>query len=180
MPDPRYRQIADDRRQKIESGVLPHGAQLPTELELGEQYDASRNAVRDAVKLLTTRGLVETRPGQGTFVVRKIGPFVTILDLRSGFGEAAGTAYAAEVKARMRVPDVADPRIEIHQAAGTVASELELPDNSSVVSRDQRAFDEHRQPLRLTVSVYPADRNQFDVNGGRVPVDTTRLPTTNG
>ena len=77
--DPMYRQIAADLRGKIEAGELPRGAQLPTEIELRDQYEASRNTVRDAVKWLITRGLVETRPGQGTFVVEKITPFVSTL-----------------------------------------------------------------------------------------------------
>jgi GntR family transcriptional regulator len=79
MPEPMYRQIAEDLRGKIERGKIAQGAQLPTEIELMEQYDASRNTVRDAIKLLTARDLVETRPGQGTFVVEKINPFVTTL-----------------------------------------------------------------------------------------------------
>ena len=74
---PMYRQIAEDLREKIESGAVPRGSQLPTELELREQYDASRNTIRDAIKLLISRGMVETRPGQGTFVVEKIDPFIT-------------------------------------------------------------------------------------------------------
>ena len=43
MPDPMYRRIAEDLRDKIESGALPRGSQLPTEIELRERYDASRN-----------------------------------------------------------------------------------------------------------------------------------------
>src|SRR3984893_7442574 len=89
---PVYRLLADDLRKKIESGELGHGTQLPTELELREQYDASRNTVRDAVKLLLTRGLVETRPGQGTFVVQTIDPFITTLDSVTGVG-GEGDAY---------------------------------------------------------------------------------------
>ncbi len=58
---------------------LKPGQQLRTEIELREHYGASRNTVRDAIKWLTSLGLVETRPGQGTFVVRKIDPFVTAL-----------------------------------------------------------------------------------------------------
>ena len=58
---------------------LKPGQQLETEIELRERYGASRNTVRDAIKLLTTLSLVETRPGQGTFVVNKIDPFVTTL-----------------------------------------------------------------------------------------------------
>lgn len=34
MPEPMYRQIADDLREQIESGTLARGSQLPTELEL--------------------------------------------------------------------------------------------------------------------------------------------------
>ncbi len=50
MTEPIYRQIADDLRGKIESDEIAHGAQLPTEIELMDQYDASRNTVRDAIK----------------------------------------------------------------------------------------------------------------------------------
>ena len=79
MANPMYRQIAEDLREQIDSGTLTPGQQLPTELELREQYSASRNTVRDAIKWLINLGLVETRPGQGTFVVEKIDPFVTTL-----------------------------------------------------------------------------------------------------
>ena len=71
MADPMYRQIADDLRRQIEDGELTPSSQLLTELELREKYNASRNTIRDAIKWLITRGLVETRPGQGTFVVQK-------------------------------------------------------------------------------------------------------------
>ena len=79
MVDPMYRQIAEDLRRQIEDGELLPGDQLRTELELREKYNASRNTVRDAIKWLITRGMVETRPGQGTFVVQRIIPFVTTL-----------------------------------------------------------------------------------------------------
>jgi GntR family transcriptional regulator len=252
-----YRRIADDLRDEIESGVLPHGSQLPTEIELRERYDASRNTVRDAVKWLITRGLLETRPGQGTFLVEKIVPFVTQLtgDPRIGRDDE-GPVYVAEVQATLRKPTSTQPRVEIQQAVGEVHSQLKLSDNSTVVSRHQQryidgtpwalqtsfyplnmvergatkliqasninegavaylgtalglsqvgyrdritvrapdsnetafaklpddgrvavfevqrvAFDDHGQPFRLTLSVYPTDRNQFTVSVGLVPDD---------
>src|SRR5580704_15573312 len=79
MANPVYRQIAEDLREQIESGQLKPGQQLRTEIELREHYSASRNTVRDAIKLLTTLGLVETRPGQGTFVVQTMEPYITTL-----------------------------------------------------------------------------------------------------
>ena len=74
---PMYQQIAEKLRARIEAGELAPGAQLPTELELRDQYSSSRNTIRDAIKRLTSQGLVETRPGQGTFVTPRVDPFVT-------------------------------------------------------------------------------------------------------
>ena len=88
MADPMYRQIAQDLQGKIESGELTHGEKLPSEMEFRERYNnASRNTIRDAIKRLTSLGLVETKPGQGTFVTMRIVPFVTEL---SGDPEARG------------------------------------------------------------------------------------------
>ncbi len=261
--DPMYRQIAEDLRSKIEAGALPRGAQLPTEIELRDQYVASRNTVRDAIKWLITRGLVETRPGQGTFVVEKITPFLSTLtgDPETGFGGGEDDIYNLEVKATKREPTASVPRVEIQQVSENTAPELQLGTGSTVVSRHQSrfidgtpwslqtsfypmsfvtrganrlieasnieggtvsylletlgvdqagwrdvivvrapnqvetaffklpddgrvsvvetrrtTFDSHGMPVRLTVSVYPADRNQFAVNVGKVPDDIVAPP----
>ncbi len=254
MPDPMYRQIAEDLRRQIEAGELRPGAQLPTELELREKHDASRNTIRDAIKALVTRGLIETRPGQGTFVVEKIVPFVTTLSDPDIGGES--DVYLAELTAKRRNPETSHPKVEIQQADARVAGELRLDKGSTVVSRHQlryidgtpwslqtsfypmklvergavqliqatdikpgtvsylreslgieqagwrdtitvrapdevetgffklpddgripviesrrTAFDKKGTPVRVTVSVYPADRNQFAANFGDVPAD---------
>lgn len=103
MGPPMYRQIAEDLREQIESGQLEPGQQLRTELELREVYNASRNTVRDAIKWLTTLGLVETRPGQGTFVVKKIDPFVSTLTRKEGEVSEGGqsTSYLSDPNPRI-------------------------------------------------------------------------------
>jgi len=58
VANPMYRQIAEDLREQIESGVLQPGQQLRTERALREGYCASRNTVRDASKWRTNLGLV--------------------------------------------------------------------------------------------------------------------------
>lgn len=261
MAEPMYRQIAEDLRSKIEAGEMASGAQLPTEIELRDQYNASRNTVRDAIKWLITRGLVETRPGQGTFVVEKITPFVTTLTGDPGVG-SDGNIYLDEVKARLRSPKASIPRVEIQAADSSVAAELNSENGATLVSRHQQrlidgtpwslqtsfyplslvergateliqardiqqgsveylrqtigirqigyrdtvtvrppdgtearffrlpddgrvsvvetrrtAFDEDGKPFRLTVSVYPADRNQFAVNVGHVPDEIANPPS---
>jgi GntR family transcriptional regulator len=151
-----YRQIAEGLRQKIDSGELGHGDQLPTELELREEYEASRNTIRDAVKWLITRGLVETRPGQGTFVVEKIDPFVTTLSANpeTGLGGGEGAAYGSEARAQSRTPRETSPRVEIQQAVGVVGTELQLDEGSTVVSRHQRRYIDNKA-WSLQTSFYP-------------------------
>ena len=55
-------------RDLITSGKLKPGAQLPPERELVDQLAVSRSSVREALRLLEGMGLLEVRPGLGTFV----------------------------------------------------------------------------------------------------------------
>jgi GntR family transcriptional regulator len=149
-----YRQIAEDLQRQIESGELARGSQIPTELDLREQYDASRNTVRDAIKWLTTRGLVETRPGQGTFVTERIIPFVTTLSGPVESAEGEEEVYLAEVVASRRKPHVTDPRVEIQRASQVVAEALLIEPGAQVVSRHQRRFIDDT-PWSMRTSFYP-------------------------
>jgi GntR family transcriptional regulator len=156
MPDPLWRRIAEDLRQKIESGELgSDGRPLPSELELREQYEASRNTIRDAVKWLITRGLVVTRPGQGTFVRQKIDPFVTHLTFDvTGVQGGESTAFASEVQAQSRRPKSSMPRVEIQNANEMMATELEIPVGETVVSRHQERYIDEI-PWSLQTTFYP-------------------------
>ena len=178
-----YRQIAEDLRQQIETGELAPGAQLRTELELREKYDASRNTVRDAIKWLTTLGLVETKPGQGTFVVKKIHPYVTTLTTSDpkGVGEKVEMygevdSYESDVEGPVRVPYKTEPQVEIQKANGDVAAFLRLTEGSQVISRHQKRYIDGT-PWSLQTSFYPrglaaqgADRlsDADDIEGGTV------------
>jgi GntR family transcriptional regulator len=157
VPDPIYRRIADDLRQQIMSGAVKPGTQLPTELELSARYQTSRDTVRDAIKLLTTRRLVQAHAGRGTFVMEPIVPFVTVLspdsDVRSGSGE--GPAYYREVRAQGRQPSSSvPPRVEVMEPPAIVAGLLGTPASGQVVSRHQRRFIDGK-PYSLETSYYP-------------------------
>lgn len=60
--------IAEDLRQRIESGDLAAGDRLPSERDLAERYGAARNTARQAVRILTESGLVVAEHGRGVFV----------------------------------------------------------------------------------------------------------------
>lgn len=52
----------------IAEGKLAPGDRLPPKRELAERFKVSRNSVRDALRTLEARGLIETRQGDGTYV----------------------------------------------------------------------------------------------------------------
>lgn len=64
-----YEQIAD----KLESLILSSGyteEKLPSEQALAEQFSVSRNVVRESLKLLKERGLIESRNGTGSYITK--------------------------------------------------------------------------------------------------------------
>jgi len=67
---PAYRQIADQMSELIIGGSLLPGEQLPTEEGLAARFGVSRNTVREALRMLSSQGLVATTRGVtgGTFV----------------------------------------------------------------------------------------------------------------
>jgi GntR family transcriptional regulator len=151
MASPMYRQIAEDLRAQIESKELSPGQQLRTELELREHYGASRNTVRDAIKLLTTLGLVETKPGQGTFVVRKINPHVTILTTDPKTGPGGDITQDSGVG---QLVISSDPQVEIQKATPSVAEALRIAEGSQVVSRHQKRYIDGT-PWSMQTTFYP-------------------------
>src|SRR5215469_5334945 len=63
-----YHEIVDQIRGLIAAGRIKPGDRLPPERELAELFKASRNSVRDAMRVLEQMGLIESRQGDGTYV----------------------------------------------------------------------------------------------------------------
>ena len=131
---PLYRQIETDVRDRIRSGDLVPGAQLPTEVEFMDSYGVSRATVRQALRELVAEGLVEIRRGLGTYVTQRrfehtiggfysfsreierhgLQPVTKVLDLRTQpagddvaepLGIEPGTAIVALRRLRLAGPD---------------------------------------------------------------------------
>lgn len=66
--DKLYKQVADQIEGLIVGESLCPGDRLPSERQLAEQLGISRTVVREAIRLLSVRGLVEVKPGCGTFI----------------------------------------------------------------------------------------------------------------
>lgn len=164
MAQPMYQQIADDIRRQIEAGELSRGKQLPTELELREKYGASRNTVRDAIKLLAALGLVETRPGQGTFITRPPDPFVTILSADSKTSSTF-VVGGGEGTTRLSAMASVDPGQEEQPSESEPVVRVEAPDPwlrrrlsgaEQVIVRSQRRHI-GSEPWALQKTYYPME-----------------------
>ena len=65
---PIYRQIADQILDAVARGVLGRGQRLPSRRQLAERLVISPHSVEKAYVELRRAGLVEVRPGRGTFL----------------------------------------------------------------------------------------------------------------
>jgi DNA-binding FadR family transcriptional regulator len=61
-------EIALDMRRAIENGTYRQFERLPASRQLADTYGVARNTLRDALYQLEREGLLETRPGSGTYV----------------------------------------------------------------------------------------------------------------
>ena len=66
-------QVADGIMNLIQETPYKAGDKLPTEKELCERTGAGRNTVREGLKILASRNVLEIRQGAGTFVSEKQG-----------------------------------------------------------------------------------------------------------
>jgi GntR family transcriptional repressor for pyruvate dehydrogenase complex len=67
---PVVQQVVDNMTEHITSGTLLVGDKLPSEASWCESLGVGRGTVREAIRILEARGLVEMRAGRGAFVAR--------------------------------------------------------------------------------------------------------------
>ena len=60
--------VVEQIEESISSGKLQPGERLPPERELAEQFKVSRTAIRESIRSLTAKGLLEVRAGSGAYV----------------------------------------------------------------------------------------------------------------
>ena len=70
---PLAEQVADYILNYIIDNNLEVGAKIPNEFELGKMINVSRTTIREAIKILVSRQILEIRRGAGTFVSERQG-----------------------------------------------------------------------------------------------------------
>src|SRR3954471_3817160 len=67
-PLQRYEHVAERIAAEIRAGAFAAGERLPSERELARRLEVGRASVREAIAALGVQGVIETRPGSGSFV----------------------------------------------------------------------------------------------------------------
>lgn len=65
-----YSEVLDGLRRMIESGEIREGERIPTERVLAERFGVSRTCVREALGALKLSGVIQGRPGAGTYLAK--------------------------------------------------------------------------------------------------------------
>lgn len=148
---PKYQRIADELRAAIESGEYTPGDRLPGENALASQYDVAVLTARQALKVLRTEGLVETKKGAGARVIS----FQPIR--RHGIQRIAREQWGAGKSiwsADEERPVTIDVRVDAVAAPAHISRVLDLEEGEPVCARSRR-FVLNERPVMLATSYLP-------------------------
>ena len=104
-------QVEERIRELIDSKKYTEGMKLPTENELCQSMNVGRGTVREALRLLQAKGLVEIKPGRGAFVASKqavdINPVVWLVQNEKELRDAIEVRNALEPVAARKMAETA-------------------------------------------------------------------------
>ncbi len=102
-----YEKVVEQIESSILSGQIKAGERLPSERELSDDFGVSRTAIREAIKALSEKGLVEAYPGRGTFVTDATPRAVrNTLSRMMRIGHPEGVAHLVEIRELLE-PEIA-------------------------------------------------------------------------
>ncbi len=126
------RELAALLEERILSGEWPVGTRLPSERQLAERYGVSRPVVREALRSLSERGLLEILPGRGSFV-------------RQAQATDAASRLDALYRRRQATPrDLVEARTTLECAAAALAAERATASDLETIEAALRGFDRSR------------------------------------
>lgn len=145
---PKYLQIANHIREQILRGDLPAGTEVPSERQLADDWKVARPTATKALQALRQQGLVETRVGQGTFVldVQAHRP----ARYRYHRYRERGAQYAADKSLEITGAGVVD-------APDYVAEALRLDHPAQAMMRRRVISREGRGPVEIATSWWEPD-----------------------
>jgi len=153
-----YEQVVEQLTERIHGGEFRPNQRLPTERELGELFGVSRGVIREAIKVLSSLGLVESRQGSGTYVTANLSPTVSRALVLSAKPEEGSLLSL----------------MELRQSTETLAARL------AAIRRDAAEVEPILEAARETVAAAEADNvhdfEDGDIKFHRLIVEAARNP----
>ena len=135
---PIYIKIYDKLKTAIKDGTYPPGSFLPTEQELEALYQVSRTTIRNAVKLLSSEGLLSVRQGCGTMV----------MNTRTTQNYNQVTSVTESLRKRGYNVTTGSMMIDVIPASRDISSDLSIPEGTPV-ARIQRLQLADEKPVTI-------------------------------
>jgi GntR family transcriptional regulator len=141
---PRYHQLANILRERIDRAELAALQPIPSERQLEEIYSVSRTTIRQAIDLLVRQGYLYREHGRGTFVSPQ--------KLQKGISEL--TSFTEDMRQRGIIPGQKILEIGFIHPPEDVRRHLELPPDCPPVLRIERLRLGDGVPMGLQTSFY--------------------------
>jgi len=151
----------------ILSGRLKPGDKLPTEFELSNKLNVSRSSVREAIKMLSSLGVIEVKRGAGTFITQSMSS--SILDqLMLSLAFNQGTSKEL-IDIRMMI-EIGSAELVIDNASDEQIKELEKANLKLKEAAENHLVDPHQLrdlDLNIHFTLLEITNNSFASKIGR-------------
>jgi DNA-binding FadR family transcriptional regulator len=139
--------VVDWLGRRIVSGEYSGGSQLPNETDLAAQLKVSRGGVREAVKALAAKGMVEARPRLGTRVLPRRDWNLMDREVIDWHGEAEDVRFLEELL---------ELRLMVEPGAAQLAAERATDEQIAQLGDAYAAMDEHAPDLPESARAFVA------------------------
>ncbi len=141
---------------RIVSGEFAAGSRLPNEADLAARLAVSRGGVREAIKALAAKGLVEPRPRLGTRVLSRPEWNLMDRDVIDWHGQSADLAFLNDLMELRQMVEPAAARLAAERAdeqqiADLEAAYLGMATHADNLPADETAFVEADLTFHLTI-----------------------------
>jgi len=138
--------VAELLLRTIRTGGLHPGDRLPSERELGEQFGVSRTVVREAVRSLAAKGVIEVRTGSGLRVAAVEASAVSESMSLFLLGSQLDYGMVNEVRSTLE--------IDVAEHAAERATDDDLDELRTLCDRMEEALDDVEESSRLDVEFH--------------------------